>query len=758
MRKAAWTFYGIIALTALLFGLLWLKHSAWLGNANSWLLGGPGDGLKNNFTALWHIRRDANSVHYTGMNAPWGDHVIFTDGQPLFANGIRWLGQRFDFIKNRDLGWLNWLIVLGQLLGAAFIYMIFRRLHLPVWFAVLASTGLILVAPQNAELTAGHFSLANIWVIPLVILLLIQYEERPYRRPWSILMATTLVGSAMLHPYFFVLAAVFLTLYQFFQVAKRPSWRHFKKRLAHWVVMVLLPFGIVHFWLNLGHSVLDRPEFPEGFVEMHASPAGVFLPPTGSAFAQNGAYLGLLVVIFTAWLIVRRFLFFEKSWDTEAFHRRQKRFLSGTTFAGLVMLVFALGFPYSWPGGGFMADWMGPLRQFRGTAKFAWPWFFIGNILFFYVLWQTARRWKETWLQILTVSLTFSILFLEAWMVQKMVDLQPRDNFFLKKEKAAPWLLPIDFTKMQAILPLPFYREGAENFELPADTFLFEKTQLTALETGLPDLGSRLARTSLSQTFESFQLVGEPFEVPAILDQLPTDQPLAIFLKGKKMDKNQPGTRRKYAHLLEKSRPIWRSDSLEIFSLPLDSLVAAIASHRQKIERESKSLVQKTTINGWKSTSSAPAGFFSASWDLNPAAQFFQGRGAFVASFSDKTELFKMPMPAGKFTFSIWQFVADDRAWTAEILAKEIAPDGAEVARRVVNLRCKTVGIAGSWAFYEFEFDVKSSGNLVSFEVLPKKGSRQPLFFDEMMVRPMGPDFFKVTEGWVAKNNYWYRK
>lgn len=760
MRKAAWTFYGLVALLFLLFGLLWLKHADWLGHANAHLLGGNSavGGLKNNFTALWHIRHDANSVHYTGMNAPWGEHVVFTDGQPLFANGIRWLSRRFEFIKNRDLGWLNWMLILGQLVGGACIYLIFRRLHLPAWFAALASVGLVLVAPQNLELTAGHFSLANVWVFPLILLLLIQYEERPYRRPWSLLMAATVVGSAMLHPYFFILAAAFLTLYQAFQVIKRPTWRHFKKRLAHWTVMVLLPFGSVHFWLNLGHSVMDRPEILADFTEQHAKPADVFLPAistvSGNPQSNTSAYLGLLAVIFTGWLIGRRFMFFEKSWDTEAFHRRQKRFLAGTTFAGLIMLVFALGFPYAWPGGDFWLDWMGPLVQFRGTQKFAWPWFFIGNILFFYVLWQTAKRWKETWLQVLTVAATFSILFLEAFWVQKNIDLHPRANFFLDKIHAAPWLLPIDFKKFQALLPLPYYHEGSEQFVLPADPFLFEKTQMTALETGLPDLGCQLSRTSLGQSIQSLQLVGEPMETPLILDELPTDQPLAIFLSGK----NRANNRLKYAHLLEKSRPIWRSDSLEIFSLPIDSLRASVISRRAKIERASNDLPNLKPINGWKSSSSETSGFFSSSWDLNPSAEYFQGPGGFVAQNSDTTHLFKMQMPMGDFAFSIWHYVSAENPSLPQILEKEMAPDGSEIAWRVVNLRDQMVGFVGSWVLFEFDFLVESPGDIVTFEILPKPVNRRPLFFDEMMIRPAETDFFKTTDGWVAKNNHWFRK
>lgn len=766
MRKGAFTFYGFLATTALLLALLWAKHGAWMSQPNQFLLGATGDGLKNTFTTMWHIRHDENMVRYTGMNAPFGEHVLFTDCQPLFANTLRWIDHHLLDISGREIGLLNLLVLLGQLACGVFIYLIFRRLHLPTWFAVLAATGITLLAPQQMRLTAGHLSLANLWVIPMLLWLLIQYEERGWRRPWSFAIGLLVIGAGMIHFYFFGVAGLFLTAYQGYQWLIKRTFRHFRKRLAHWIVMVLLPFGILHFWLNLGHSVIDRPETPFGFNDYRAMPGGVFAPDwlpaiqnlgkTSPLDFENRSYLGLLAVLFTGWLLVRRFQFFEKSWETERFHLRQKRFLKGICFAGLACLIFSLGFPFALPGGEKLLEWAGPLRQFRGTGRFAWPWFFVANGLFFYVIWQISRRWKEAWLRNLTIGAAFGILFIEAFLVQKRVDLHAKPNFFIEKSENQPaWLTAkIDWTRFQGLVPLPFYHTGSEAFSMFCNPSIFEKTQRIAFANGLPDFGSNLSRTSLAQTIKSVQLVTAPLEMPAIFDDLRNEKPLAILSIIERREKN----RLEFGHLFARTRPVFRNDELEILELSIDSLRKTVVAERQKVVAEMASAKLFPITKHWKSTNSAAPGFFSAGWELNPADRIFQGSGSFVAPpGGDTAMLFRMPMPAGKFMFSVWQFVGDDQAWTAWGLVSEKNEVGQLLQNRAFMMREETRAIVGEWALYEFEFEVKLAGSLVSWQVLPMKTNRRPLFFDELMIRPAGCDVFRQADGWVVKNNYWHK-
>jgi len=52
---------------------------------NDFLVNG-GDGMKNYFTYLNHVKNDTTFMTFEGMNYPFGENIIFTDNQPLVAN------------------------------------------------------------------------------------------------------------------------------------------------------------------------------------------------------------------------------------------------------------------------------------------------------------------------------------------------------------------------------------------------------------------------------------------------------------------------------------------------------------------------------------------------------------------------------------------------------------------------------------------------------------------------------------------------
>src|ERR1035437_8133996 len=65
-----------------------------------------GDGGKNIFTYLYHILY-GKGIWFTGMNYPYGEHIVYTDGQPL-------LSVTLSSFKNITVG--QALMVMGWLI------------------------------------------------------------------------------------------------------------------------------------------------------------------------------------------------------------------------------------------------------------------------------------------------------------------------------------------------------------------------------------------------------------------------------------------------------------------------------------------------------------------------------------------------------------------------------------------------------------------------------------------------------------------
>lgn len=429
--KRGHTFWGLVLVTALAAALLWAEHKTWIQAPNTVMLSDSPDGFKNYMTSAWHVVHDSSYTHYQGMNYPFGEHVLFTDNQPIFSSGMQWWNKHVSFIGDRVIGIMNVAEFLSLLLGCGVLFLLLRKLHLPVWYAGLAALGMMFLSPQQSRIE-GHFGLSHTWVFPLILLLLCRYEERHSRRYQSLLIGIVVWFSAQLHFYYLGLAVIFLGFYTLYQWLRDPSWRNIWMRASHLAVMVLLPFVLLNVWIHWSDYSLERPASPYGFTTYIGQWEGVFLPYENFPLYQwlhrnivtirsvNGesfAYCGLAATIFTLWLLRRRFRLFEPSWDEAAYHRVHKRYVGGIFTAALLCLLFACGFPFAIKGLEWMVDYMGPLRQFRGLGRFTWGWFYVVNTVLFYVAWNHAKYLQEVprWFKHFTEWLKSPLAPLRSW-------------------------------------------------------------------------------------------------------------------------------------------------------------------------------------------------------------------------------------------------------------------------------------------------------------------------------------------------------
>ncbi len=318
--KRSHTFWGLLLVLAIAMILLWLKHSDWLGAPNDYMFGESADGFKNYMTSAWHVERDSGYVHYGGMNYPYGEHVLFTDNQPALSAGMQWWSRHVSDLHGHTVGVVNLFQLLSLLLGAGVLFLLLRKLHIPVWYAGLAALGILFLSPQYNRFD-GHFGLSHTWVFPLILYLLCRYEERHSRRYQSLQIGVVVWLAAQLHFYYFGLSALFLGLYMLYQIIREPSMRNIRVRLSHLVVMVILPFALLNVWIHWADFAADRPGSPYGFTTYIGYWEGILLPyesfplykwidkniiPIRRVDFETQAYTGLVGLGFLLWLLLRR--------------------------------------------------------------------------------------------------------------------------------------------------------------------------------------------------------------------------------------------------------------------------------------------------------------------------------------------------------------------------------------------------------------------------------------------------------------------
>ncbi len=773
--KRSFTFWGMLAVLAVCSGLLWLKHGQWLKNPNDHMLTISPDGLKNYMTTLWHVRYDSSFVHYEGMNYPFGEHVLFTDNQPIFSSALQWWSRHVSDLRGRTAGVLNVSQLISLLVGCAVLFLLFRKLHVPAWYSGLAALGILFLSPQYLRFH-GHFALSHTWVIPLLLLLLCTYEERYSRRYQSLLIGILVWWSAQLHFYYFGLCALFLAAYTAFQLIVDPSLRNWRVRLSHLAVMTVLPFALLNGWMHWADFAADRPNYPYGFTEYLGRWQGVFLPYERFAVFQwidrhlvsiprvNGetqAYIGAAAVFFCAWALVSRFRIFGKTWKEAAYHRVHQRYLYGIFAAATAVLLFACGFPFAIKGMDWMLDYLGPLRQFRGLGRFTWAFYYVINLLAFYTIWNYSVRFKgfkngrAPWFRWVIAGAPLLVLALEAWTFQRWRNVSGRPSFE-RREVAAPtpdhWLNQVDFSEYQALLPLPYYHMGSENLWWDFDYDQFVRHQATALHTGLPDMGVNLSRTSCSQTVMSAQLVLEPCKMPVILNELPDGRPLAVLVHGPAWEAVQT----RYAHLLRKAALVYDSPEMKILRLYPDSIRASVREHIESVERA----YRQTALQPWGAWEvAAPPALplvYQSFDSLKTTAHIFQGAGAFTGPMRDTSWLLREHLPTGKYVLSCWIYARQDLGMTQVLhLQERDTTSGKTLQTRIEPLQPYLKSLVTGWGLYELPVEVQ--GGQSELRIFLNQHADLPFFLDELLIRPENTDLYRREPEWLVRNNYWYK-
>ncbi len=773
--KRSYTFWGLLLFLAVCFGLLWLKHGHWLKTANEHMLTISPDGIKNYMTTIWHVRYDSNFVHYEGMNYPFGEHVLFTDNQPIFSSALQWWSQNVSDLTGHTVGLLNISQIISLLVGCGVLFLLFRKLHVPTWYSGLAALGILFLSPQYLRF-GGHFSLSHTWVIPMLLLLLCNYEERYSRRYQSLLIGILLWWTAQLHFYYFGLCSLFLIVYTIYQLVRDSTLRNWRVRISHLIVMIVLPFALLNGWVHWADFAADRPANPYGFTTYIGEWAGIFLPyenlPVYKWIDQNlvsiprvngesEAYIGVVALFFTIWVLVSRFRIFDKSWEEAAYHRVHKRYLYGIFTAALVLLLFACGFPFAIGRFEWMVDYMGPLRQFRGLGRFTWAFYYVINLLAFYSLWNWSVRFKgfkngkAPWFRWVIALAPMLILGLEAWTFQRSRVVSGIPNLELLKNAApAPdhWLHKVDFSPYQAVLPLPYYHMGSENIWWEFDYDQFKRNQATVLHTGLPDMGVNLSRTSCSQTVISVQFVLEPCKVPAMLNELPDNRPLAILVDGKAWEDVQ----RRYPHLVSKARPVYDSPEMKILSVTPDDIREYVREHLESVEQEYRSRPLQNW-GAWQVPEAPALPLIYVSYDsLRTTENTFQGGGAYTGQMRDSTWLWRDALPKGRYVLSCWLYANQDMGMNNVLeLEEKDLQDGRQIQARTEALGFKMKSIVKGWALVELPIEVQ--GEQSELRIFLKQNADQTFFLDELLIRPENLDVYRRDENWVVRNNYWYK-
>jgi hypothetical protein len=760
--------YGLLAIILLSIFTLFFHYRPYITDPGNSFFNLYGDGYKNYYTVYYHVKHDANYSHFEGMNYPNGEHVMYTDGQPALANTLKFISRNIVDVSDHTVAIMNLAIVFSFLLCAVILYLLLVRMQVAPWFAVIAALGIMLLSPQHFR-PIGHYSLSYGFVFPLMLYLMLRFEEKPSYR-LSVLIGAIIWFLGLLHMYYLGIAGMMIAWYFLFSFLRKISLAEAWRLAKHYTIQVLLPFALIQLWVKATDHVPDRPKTPVGFLDYCAYWEGIVTAVQLPHWAwvdqhlidiramnfENEIYIGLVGIVgFLCFLP-----FFLRKKMTLPGTGVAPRFLGFLFPAIFIMLLISMGLPFVIPGFRFLIDYLGPFRQFRGQGRFAWAFYYGWSITVWYLIYHIGQSWTPQRRGIL-FAFAFLIFGFEAYYMSKASIIKPWKDptRYIKTEfENGPnyWFKNTRLLDYQAILPMPYFHVGSENFaiEAPGDAVRF--ATLGGWHYGMNNLGVVMSRTSFSQTLKLIPLDLLPYRPYAFVKDLPNNKPLLAVLDKSQYFSVPQGSN----YLLHFGQLLYEDTMVQLRALPLEAFDLAVDAWRKDIRAGYEGTLQKGfTRNGFLLPDSTYQ-YYYRTFDELKSARTYQGKGAFEGHGRHRVPFLTFKAPAAYNEVAVWVYLGEDQRPRMNFKGYEVDAQGKE--NLVVHNACKYDLQAldnNGWGLIVFPMKVSAAGATVRMELECPEMVITDLYVDEFLVRQAGrpqDNMFWKKGKYLVYNNLWF--
>ncbi|MEM6378522.1 MAG: hypothetical protein AAF705_09920, partial [Bacteroidota bacterium] len=731
--------------------LITLRFGSWFGQMNR-VVEPYGDGFKAYTAIQYHATHDSTLSHFEGMNYPYGEHAIPAVSQPLVSNSINLFSKAFVDVRPYTVAIVNGMMLLSVLLCSLFLFLIFRKLKLPLWYATCIALGITFLSPQIHRMIA-HYGLAHLEAIPILLYLLLGFNEKMEWK-YSVGIAVLALLLPLIHFYYFAIFAFTVSFYFLFKFLFQPTWKHLLKCIPHYAVQIIIPLSFFVYWLILNDPVHDRTPEPWGFFAYHTLWEGVVTSMDQPYFRwidqkiidirpmgyENKSYIGI-VAFFTSLVMIGAWLKRKNKRQIFEFKHGHRDFLSIIFWTAFVILIIALGLPFTINGLEFLLDYTGPFRQFRSVGRYAWLFYYVVNIIVFTWLYEqlASSKYRNIGLALIIAVLAFEAYnSAYSWNLDLDVveELEPGQSFLETTD--------IDYDQYQAILTVPYYNIGSDQFYWEPEGFIIQKSLTLSIQTGLPVTSAAITRSSRSQTLEQMQFVTEPYRYPVLLDTLPNQKPLLMLLDQREYEKEKE----RYEHLLDGAELIYsKGDRLRLYKLPLASFEERLEN---RVLQVNEIIAKDTTLKlGDNNKVAVPdsLGFYYDPMDDRASARSYLGTGAYEGLLEQVNTIDIPNLQSQKaeedYELSIWLYIADDRRTHANFTLSEYDQNDQLIRQHSVQgFRAIDLFDNNGWALLEMDFKPAASNSRFQLTFSYPRLRKAPVYLDELLIRPKSIDIY----------------
>ncbi|MBI3136286.1 MAG: hypothetical protein HYZ14_16545 [Bacteroidetes bacterium] len=740
---------------AIAFLILAFFYGDVLAHPNDYLFAPNGDGIKNYYTYLFHAQYDTDFWNFGGMNYPYYEHMVYTDGHPLLS----WLIKGFG-LQDYGIGILNFLMLISFPLCAVFLYKILVHYGVKNGWAVPAAVAIAFMSPQVFRMT-GHFSLAYVFAIPALWWLIIKcLHGKAFL--WSFGITAYILIFFFTHPYLGMILCFFSLFFWLVNTAwNRAEW---KKNGLHIFIQVLLPIFIFQGLVAITDTHENRVGQPGGFFDYYASWKSVFVPHDGPLNYlthtwkidvgnwESWNYVGFTTVVFAGFILV----YFIRNRKTLPFKTIVRKELAVFMLAAYIILLFAFCFPLKYHFMRWIVELFGPLKQFRVLGRFGWIFFYVFTVFSVVGFYKIYLRQVNKIPMLLVFMAGILFYAVEFYPVHKNLGVQMSTvkNPFLKKNlphEMHELVTFIEKEKYDALIVVPFQHMSSENIMLMGTEQGNYDAFLLSYHSQKPLMNSISSRMSLTEAIQFNNFFSPEFVEKDLVYELPDSARILVV-------KNRDGVKSEELRLIYSSAEVFRNDAFAAFEFnPENWNSRRYFDDVLLMEQQASTDVGQ----GWKSKNDS-AWFVYESFD-HEAGESFGGPGALhklKGGYDVVYELDTRTLDPGMYTVSFWYYLMVDRPDVLAVAEQDSVADRKSFWYDEFPVSQSTF-IVDNWCFVTLEFEV--SPLIEKFNLLiTGNGNGEPYYLDELLIqRSQGNPLFRRTkrgnQEYIIYNNYWLK-
>ena len=727
-----------------------------------------GDCGKNYFTFLYHAIY-GHGIWFEGMNYPYGEHIIYADGQPVISGML----QHFKGLTIREaLAAMNLLISLSYVLAIVFTYKILARFGVQPFIAILFACLINLFAPQVLRIRA-HFSLSYLCPVPMLFYWTLMYH---YSSKWKWPVYIFIMGFIMAFIHLYIGATLFfwIAFYAagYLILIKTPLAARFRHILPMLVVAVTL-FVLIKVSIALTDPVKDRPAFPLNTLEyvthikdIVSSPFSYFwqyirYKTKFTKFSEGGegyTYLGLVAVfaiLISAYNGIAKKI---RKRPGDEFIISEQGFSPIWLFIATGSLMLAMGIPFIWHMQ-WLLTYLSIFKQFRAMGRFSWSFYYIATVYAAVVIHVYYRRYLAQHKPLIAYGILLGTIGFWSLDVSRYVKnireviaggVQICDKFFFYDEEIKwPQYLKQQHYKgsdFQGIMLMPLFFAGSEKLWVGGDpSWPWSIGSRVSLQFHLPVVDVMMSRSSWSITEKQVKTAAGPYADKPMLRDLVSKKPfLLLQYDGTPIDPDQQS-------LFKASEYLGHHFSCYIYACYPERILANDKKNADYVKTILPHLPSGDTCIG------AKGDWYIDHFDSKQANERLFGSGAFGEVDKDSLTIATIPIkPTGetrKYEFSCW-FLLDDKDYRSPLVNLQSLDSNGKLLSKISAFTKESVDNKGMWFRTSVYFDIEPACRFVRC-VLVNDPYPTYKVMDELLLRPADAVIIsKSKDGKVMVNNH----